>query len=358
MFAPTNTVETSERTETRWWRDLLTGGLGVLLVAGVFIDGWAHFNRPGMESFFTPWHAALYSGLGVLTAWLAWVAWNASGGTPRRVVTAMPAGYGLAMVGAALFAFGGLADLAWHELFGIEVALDSLLSPTHLLLGAGGVLILSTGMRSQGVLRSTAGPSRWATPAVLSLVLTLAVVVFFLLYTSAFAAPGPVEPFTPTPEGTPGHEEAELPVIASLGSYLLTTVVIILPVLLMQRGRGIPRGGMILVVATVSMLPVIVVDLPRVPLAGAVGAILAAAVADLAAPHLQQRLGRESARWVIPGLLAGLVWSGQLAGLAVVDALRWPVSLWAGVALLGTLLAAVIGFTTSPHGVPHRNAAT
>ena len=44
----------------------MTVGLGTWLVLGVFVDGWAHFNRPGLETFFTPWYAVLYSGAALL----------------------------------------------------------------------------------------------------------------------------------------------------------------------------------------------------------------------------------------------------------------------------------------------------
>ena len=37
-------------------------GLSAWLIGGVFLDGWAHVNLPGLETFFTPWHAVLYSG--------------------------------------------------------------------------------------------------------------------------------------------------------------------------------------------------------------------------------------------------------------------------------------------------------
>ena len=324
-------------------RDLVTGGLGALLVAGVFTDGWAHFNRPGMETFFTPWHAALYSALGLMTAWLAAVTWRSGSGSAMRLPTSVPQGYGLALVGAALFALGGAMDLVWHELFGIEVALDALISPTHLVLGTGGLLILTTGMRSQGLLRSTPAPGQWTLSAMISLLLSLAVVVFFLLYTSSFPDPGPVEPFSPTPENTPGHREAELPVVAALASYLVTTVVMIVPVLVMARVSRPPRGALVLVVATVSLLPVAVVGLPSVATAGALGAVAGALVLEVLAPTLERRSGRASS-WVLPGSMAALVWSGQLAGLSLTGGLGWPVSLWGGVVLLSALLAATLGF--------------
>lgn len=326
-------------------RDAVTAGLGVFLVGGVFTDGWAHFNRPGLETFFTPWHAVLYSSLGVMAAWLAVVAWRASGGNPKRIRTTLPPGYGLAVVGAIVFGAGGMGDLVWHQLFGIEIAIDALLSPTHLMLGAGGLLILSTAMRAQGLLGNSR-KGEWTVPARLSLALTLALVVFFLLYVSAFAQPGPLEGFTPTPENDPGHEAAELPVIASLAAYLLTTMVITLPLLVMMRGSGrAPRGGATLVVAAVAALPVIVMELPSAPLAGAVGAIVGAIVWEFAAPASQARMPEHTAAWAAPAGLIFLVWVGHLAGLAFADAVRWPVSMWSGMVVLATLLAAIAGFT-------------
>lgn len=43
--------------------------LGAWLVLGIFIDGYAH-NHGVVETFFTPWHAILYSGFLVCAAWI------------------------------------------------------------------------------------------------------------------------------------------------------------------------------------------------------------------------------------------------------------------------------------------------
>ena|SRR5919109_193336 len=52
---------------------------------------------------------------------------------------------------------GGIADLAWHEVFGVEVALDALVSPSHVPLAAGGLLILTSPLRAHGVLSRASG---------------------------------------------------------------------------------------------------------------------------------------------------------------------------------------------------------
>ena len=41
------------------------------LLGGTFTDAWAHNNIPRLETFWTPWHGILYSGLLALIASLA-----------------------------------------------------------------------------------------------------------------------------------------------------------------------------------------------------------------------------------------------------------------------------------------------
>jgi hypothetical protein len=333
-----------------WRRDMVTTLIGAWLVTAVFSDGWAHLNVPELESFFTPWHGGLYGGLAAMAAWVALLAWQGRRpGTPPSAW--LPRGYRAAAVGVILFGLGGIADLAWHEALGVEVAVDALVSPSHLLLGVGGLLILTSPLRAQGVLSRTSAesPQRWTLPVLWSLVLTTALVAFFLLYTSPFPMPAPVETFVPTPEGTPGHEEAELPVIAALGAYLVTTAVFTVPLLLMLRSRaGLPGGGVTLLIGAMAWLSVAVLDFPRIAMAGALGATLAAAIADIALTRL--RTSPRGRPLPAPVLVAGtvvLVWSGQLTGLAAADALRWPVSLWSGVVVLTGLGAGALGLLVS-----------
>ncbi|KRE45130.1 hypothetical protein ASG92_12450 [Arthrobacter sp. Soil736] len=69
-------LETARNTRTDGRRDLVTELLGLWLVLAVFLDGWAHLNLPSLETFFTPWHAALYSGMLATAAWTAVVIWR------------------------------------------------------------------------------------------------------------------------------------------------------------------------------------------------------------------------------------------------------------------------------------------
>lgn len=117
--------------------DALVAALGMVLVGGVYLDGWAHIHTGLIDTFFTPWHGLLYSAYVALAVVLV--------GTVLRNRTsgfagwrAIPQGYEPAVIGVAVFALGGLGDMIWHLLFGIDVDLEALLSPTHLLLALGG----------------------------------------------------------------------------------------------------------------------------------------------------------------------------------------------------------------------------
>ena len=43
---------------------------------------------------------------------------------------------------------GAVGDMVWHIVFGFEVSVEALLSPTHLLLALGGTLIVTGPVRA------------------------------------------------------------------------------------------------------------------------------------------------------------------------------------------------------------------
>ncbi|WP_087874486.1 hypothetical protein [Arthrobacter globiformis] len=344
-------LETARNTRTDNRRDLVTEFLGLWLVLAVFLDGWAHINLPGLETFFTPWHAALYSGMLATAAWTAVVIWrNRTPGQP--LLQAIPPGYRGTAAGVILFAAAGALDLLWHEILGIEVSLDALVSPTHLLLGLSQFLILGTAVRSaraaglSGELKHTG--NRSLTPAaIFAVVLMTGLGAFFLVYCSAFVRPGPTALFVPAPVGTPGRIQSELPVVITLTSYFLTTALIIAPFLFtLSAARRPVRGIVTLLVVAASWLPVVMVGLHPYSISGAAGATIAAVVADVL-------LARVPGAWLgrpLPAVTAGitvLLWTGQLVAFAVTDAIRWPVSLWLGAVVLSAAVAAGLALLSS-----------
>ncbi|MQA03848.1 MAG: hypothetical protein GEV07_14370 [Streptosporangiales bacterium] len=304
--------------------------LGLWVVAAVYADGWAHLNRPDLESFFTPWHGALYAGFTLLAGWVGWLDWRRRHET-RSWQRALPAGYGFAALGVLIFIVGGVADMLWHVVFGVEAGLDALVSPTHLMLLVGGMLLLASPVRA--VLLS--GSARmW--PAVVALASTAALAGFFLSYVSVFVEPLATEPLTTIPEGTPGHRQAESPAIVGLAGYLVTTAVLVIPLLVMARRRRLPAGTVTVVVAVVAVTGAALAEF-RYGLA-ALAAVVGAAVVDLVRARMQ-RLDLRGLAVLVPAF----VWPAQLAGLAITEGVRWPVELWFGVVGLTALAASVLG---------------
>ena len=340
--------------------DLVTAAAGTVIVLALFSDGWAHLNVPELEGFFTPWHAALYSGFLVAALWVAvlglqrGVSLGMGLRSPLAAVRRLPAGYSLAAAGVVLFGAGGVLDLLWHTAFGVEQGIDTLVSPSHLTLFAGASLLLSAPAR--GAWQSP-GPLtarfRSRFPEVLSLALTTALAAFFLLYASAFLRPGVDETFTRLPEAAPGHEQAELPAVAALSAYLLTTVLIAVPLLLLARRAPMPRGATTLVLGTVVWLSAALGGLPRIEVTAAV--TVAAVAADVLLARLDEIRGVAArGRLVLAGaLVPALVWPAQLAAIAVSDAIRYPAALWTGVVLLTVFLGLVLGILA---GTPHQVA--
>jgi hypothetical protein len=320
--------------------------LGAWLVVALFSDGWAHHNVPELEGFFTPWHGALYAGLAVSAAWMVWL--GRSGGL--RWYRDLPVGYGWGVVGLGVFTAGGLADMAWHVAFGVEAGIDALLSPTHLVLLTGGMLILTSALRSRWAVSDTSSAVSQA-----ALSLATALVAFFLLYVSEFTATSPTVPFERLPEGHPRHTEAELPATHGLAAFLITTAVFVAPLLLVWRRGRSPQGVVVAVVATVSLLSAVVIDFERTAVLGAVGAVIGAVGAELMVGRLDRRqwarpLLREP---VLAATVTAAVWSGHLASLAMSTGLAWPPELWSGVVVLSVMAASALAGLSRPADAAH-----
>lgn len=182
-LTPSISADESERTSHAASRrfDWIMTALAAYFVGGLYLDGWAHAHGKVDQTFFTPWHAVLYSGQLLLVAILAGVlvrnVWR--GSTLRD---ALPRSYHLSLAGVLLWFLGGPGDLIWHTLFGIEQSVEALYSPTHLLLALGITLAVSGPLRA-AYHRSDSEMRRLIDqfPMILSLTLSLSVLTFFIM---------------------------------------------------------------------------------------------------------------------------------------------------------------------------------
>lgn len=331
-------------------------------IGGLFLDGWAHSNVPQLETFFTPWHAVLYSGYLAVAATLviktisnlkkASSGERASGATSSLVtrsrnrargvsfLEAIPAGYELSLLGVGLFAVSGLADLTWHLLFGIERSVDALLSPTHLGLALGGGLVATGPLRAAWRRRDGAEAGSWRHlgPAILSLIMTLSLLTFFTEFASPFVNPWPVYPA----DFLAGNGPA-----IGITDILLHTGLLMSFVLLALRRWRLPLGVFTLIFTLNTALmavfnPDVVVWL--LPCAG-----LSGLAADLLYQRLHPAEERPESIRVFAFVVPAILYLCYFLNLAIVEPLRfqsritWSVHFWAG----SIVLAGIVGFLLS-----------
>lgn len=321
---------------------------GTWMVVGLFLDGWAHDNnRP--ESFFTPWHGVLYSGFAGAAAAAVWAVFRHR--TPALpLARAVPAGHGLTLAALAAFSVGALGDLVWHETLGIEVGVEALLSPTHLLLLVAGIAALSGPFRAAWTSDDAVTSLRAFLPVVLSVTLTTAVLGFFMVYLSPFvndAAGSAFERAASTPHEHPASDARELLQLLGVGSILMTSVLVAAAAQLILQRWAPPAGTFTLMIGLVVLLFVALDEFRQAPLA--LAGFAAGAAADGAAR-------RRLPDWTVPTFGVGVLWLAYFAIYEVaLGGVAWTAELWTGTVTLATLLAGAIGFI-GQRTVPLRTA--
>jgi hypothetical protein len=328
-------------------QELVTVFFGLWLMVGLFVDGWAHNNLAELETFFTPWHALFYSGFTWSAAWVGWVALRS--GALERGPRALPLGYGGAVAGVALFGLGGLGDMTWHSLLGIEQGIEALFSPTHLLLFLGALLILSAPFRAawQADPPGTAPTYRALLPVVASLTLTATLFAFMLMFFAAFGTDGAVRPVVDFAEGLdPDGASSYWMQVSTIGAVFTTTVVLVAPLLLTARRWQPPAGTATTLFTTVAVLTG-ALDEYATPLFVA-AAVVAGVVSDVLLRALRPGPSRPGASWALGALVPLVVWSLWFGAVALSGGVGWAAEMWTGTILWSSVLGATLALLMAP----------
>jgi hypothetical protein len=258
------------------------------------------------------------------------------------LAAAWPAGYRLSAVGLLAFAAGFVGDGVWHSLFGIEADVEALLSPTHLAMFVGGVLLLLTPARRAWALLPTGARLGWGEGAGLlgSVTLATMMVAFFTQFAWALSATVPARPLVPRAGVAEVLLLEELERAYGLAAILLTTLMLLVPAVVLQRRWVLPVGATALVwTATAAGLALYRVG--HHPLATVLAAAAAGLVFDLAG-RLPGPWGMRVAAAAGPGVL----WAAYFAVLATAQGLRWPAELWAGSTVMASLAGVALTAAT------------
>lgn len=318
----------------------------VWCVSGLFLDGWSHgVDKP--ETFFTPWHGLLYSGFGAAVGWSIY-----EGGRARRLGLGDPwSGRDrTTAIGGVLFALGMVGDFAWHSVFGIEVGIEALLSPTHLLLMTGGLLLASLPVRGRlaAARTTTGGPAsterpslRDLLPALFSTATTAAIALFFLQFANPFEGRS-VAAFVGVPDVMAFQEGAELVAVWGVLAVLVGSAILSAATAVLVRAWRTPPGALTLVAGTVALLGSGLEGFDRAWLV--LPAVLGGAAADAAVAA-----GRPA---MAPAVLPLVLWPSWFAALAISGDLRWSADIVGGAAFLAVVVGAGLALLASPAPAP------
>jgi hypothetical protein len=292
------------------------------------------------QSFFTPWHAIFYSGfLAVASFLLFGLISNHAKGYPWR--RSLPAGYEISLIGVFIFAFGGVGDMIWHELFGIEEGVEALFSPTHLVLGLAMGLIVSGPFRAAWQRMETKTLS-WSQgwPMLLSLTFMLSLFTFFTQIAHPLVNLWGGHPFTYS------NLLQEMGVI----SILLETGLLMGPILLTICRWRLPLGALTLVFTLNAIAMGFLYDEGNYPLAYVAAMAAAGLVTDVLRQQLHPSPQRPGALRLFALAVPIIVYTFYFLTVQLTVGVGWSIHLWLGV----TILAGVTGWLLSYLLVPPR----
>ena len=309
--------------------DALMAGLSALFLAGLFVDGWAHFHGRVDGSFFTPWHLVFYSAFALCALALGRKQWIgvADGYAFGR---ALPKGYGASLAGVVIFGFGGVFDMIWHTLFGIEGGTEALLSPSHILLAVGMALVFTGPVRSAWA-RAANGESlrgwRDLWPMLTGVMLLTTLLMFFTSY---------AHPMTnPLAHEFPRGDAQDFGVTAIL---LEAGLVAGMVGVLLTRWT-LPVGAITLVAGISSAILTVLVDsyvfLP--PL------FIALVVVEIVSWRLKPSAARPNALIAVLALLPALMYLAYFVTIDGYNRIFWSVHVWTGAIALAGAVGALIG---------------
>lgn len=322
--------------------DWLMTVLGLWFAGGVFLDGWAHNHLDSaLETFFTPWHAVMYSGFAACGLALTLAAW-----THRRKGFAwkrsLPPGYMPSLAGAGIFAAGGGFDLFWHLTFGIEKNVEALLSPAHLILAVGAVLVLSGPFRAAW--RNPAPPRGLF--ASLPMILSMAFAVSIVSFMTQFA-----HPVRHLAAGTkPAAAMADIGQGRAVAGFVMQLGLLTgLALLAVRRwGRALPMGAFAIVFGVNMLGMSFMSDEQRLIL----GAALAGLFADWKVRYLAPTPDRPRAFRLFAAEVPAAYALAVFLSLMATAKLWWSVHMWTGTVAVSGVAGLFLSYLLLPPKMP------
>ena len=285
-----------------------------------------------LTAHFTPWHGVLYSGyLACSIAIVSAVALNHARGASWR--QAIPTGYEFSLVGAPLFLIGGVGDMTWHILFGIEKNIEALLSPTHLLLAFSGFLIMSGPFLAAW--KRSDSKHNWGAllPMLISLIASYSMITFFTEFAHPFVNTSLITDITSNAQKS-----------QAVAGILLQAGILMGFVLLAIKRWQLPFGALTLILALNTLLVSVFAYQFRLIIA----AFIAGLLIDLLYRNLRPSGEQQAALRIFAFLTPLILYLAYFIELMILSGSPWTIHLWLG----SCVMAGIVGLTLSYLLVP------
>ncbi len=313
--------------------------LSMLFLAGLWIDGWAHFHGRVDDSFFTPWHLVFYSAFGLCAAFLIINLFlNVRKGF--SFTRALPKGYWLSLIGVTIFALGGVGDMIWHTLFGIEDGTEALLSPTHIMLAIGMALVFTGPVRAawnRAQSTDASGQRGWGAlaPMIICITLVLSLIWFFTSYANPIALPLAARGAFRGPSDT-------LQDFGVTGILMTMAIMSSIIVLLAWRWK-LPFGAFtLLLTASTALLTVLIDSYWFIP-----GALITGVITDIFYARFKPSPERLGALALFAFITPALYMAAYFITVQVIAGVIWSIHVWTGAIFLSGIIGLLALFVVN-----------
>lgn len=308
------------------------------LIIGGYSDGWAHNHLP-IDNFFTPWHAAFYSGfLASFIFFIGTFVRNRIRGYPAPL--AMPAGYELSLLGVIVIFFGGIGDMFWHILFGIELNIDGALSPTHILVTIGLALIVSGPLRAAWQRPNSGTHLNFVAllPMLFSVTYTLSTITIIAQFAHPFVVLWPA-----AIQQTPFGNQA-----LAVVSIVLQTLILMGLALLIIRRWTLPFGALTLIFTLNMLFLSFMQDHYIMILVAAIAGLLA----DILAWRLKPSATNPNALRLFAFAVPAMLYLLYFLTLKLTTGVNWSIHLWLGSTVVAGIVGCLVSYLVVPPVIP------
>ena len=154
---------------------------------------------------------------------------------------------------------------------------------------------------------------------------------------SAFISDSPTLALRQAPEGTAEHIIAEGAASAGLGSYIVTSLVLAVPLIYLIRSGLAGPGSAMLVVTSVAMWAAVLEDFQDPAMVMA--AFVAGGLTDVVLMAMRRaQISLQLQELVAAGSLPLTVWPGRIVALEMVASVRWSPEMVTGSVLISAMV--------------------